>query len=132
MGITGKSVSTAAEKEIGKIDFLKKINIKKQIMFKIILFAFIFIFCSNSLYSQSTGIRKLVIVTFDGYRWKDVFRGADSALLFAAEKGKKDSAEFINRCWENNTIERREKLMPFFWKTFWRKRLQAPIRYGLQ
>lgn len=131
MGITGKSVSTAAEKEIGKIDFLKKINIKKQVMFKIILLAIIVISISFPAFSQKENKRKLIIVTFDGYRWKDIFRGADSALLFAAEKGKKDSAEFINRCWGNNTIERREKLMPFM-ENIWRKRPQTPIRYGLQ
>jgi len=58
MGITGQSVSTAAEE-----------------------------------------VRQLII-TFDGYRWKDVFRGADSVLLFASEKGKKDSAKFINNMGE--------------------------------
>jgi hypothetical protein len=33
-------------------------------------------------------VRQLIII-FDGYRWKDVLRGADSVLVFASEKGKK-------------------------------------------
>lgn len=70
------------------------------------------------LFSQKENSRKLIIITFDGYRWKDVFRGADSTLLFAAAKGKKDSAALINHFWGTNAIERRKKLMPFFWDVF--------------
>jgi hypothetical protein len=33
-------------------------------------------------------------------------------------KGRKDSAEMTGKYWGNNEIGRREKLMPFFWKTF--------------
>lgn len=61
--------------------------------------------------------RKLVIVTFDGYRWKDVFRGADSSLLFPKLTGSKDSARLVEAFWSPDRIERRRKLMPFFWQT---------------
>lgn len=85
-----------------------------RILFSVLLF----LLCSASLSAQRAGERKLVVVTFDGYRWKDVFRGADSALLFDAIKGKKDSAEYISRYWGKDQKERREKLMPFFWSSF--------------
>jgi len=87
-------------------------------MIKSCVAVLIFLLCYSSAFSQKENSRKLIIVTFDGYRWKDVFRGAGSALLFAAAKGKKDSAELIHNFWGNNEPERREKLMPFFWKTF--------------
>ncbi|HVW59020.1 MAG TPA: glycoside hydrolase family 2 TIM barrel-domain containing protein, partial [Puia sp.] len=61
--------------------------------------------------------RKIVVVTFDGYRWKDVFRGADSSLFFAGIARAKDSADRAAAFWGKNTTERREKLMPFFWST---------------
>lgn len=78
----------------------------------------IFLFCFSSAFSQKQDTRKLIVVTFDGYRWKEVFRGADSALLFAATEGRKDAADLINKYWGNSKSDRREKLMPFFWKTF--------------
>lgn len=81
----------------------------------------ILMICSFPVFSQKESNRKLIIITFDGYRWKDVFRGADSALLFSAVKGKKDSAGFVDKYWGDTEKERREKLMPFFWSSFGKK-----------
>ena len=39
-------------------------------------------------------------------------------MLFAKARGKEDFAELIDKYWGNNISERREKLIPFFWKTF--------------
>jgi hypothetical protein len=50
---------------------------------------------------------RLLIITFDGYRWKDVFRGADSVLLFAAEKEKKILLNSLINIW--GTIRLREE-----------------------
>lgn len=68
-------------------------------------------------HAQKTGERKLVVITFDGYRWEDVFRGADSTMLAKILKGKKDSAERMNLYWSANGMESRKKLMPFLWNT---------------
>lgn len=70
------------------------------------------------LFAQGNGNRKLVLITFDGYRWEDVFRGADSSMLFPKLKGVKDSAQYVKRFWGKDFKERREKLMPFFWNSF--------------
>src|ERR1700753_4024305 len=67
--------------------------------------------------AQAPGERKIVVVTFDGYRWKDVFRGADSALFFPKLTGSKDSARLVETFWGHDISERRRKLMPFFWNT---------------
>lgn len=83
-------------------------------------FLFATIILSGILLSQAQSAghnRKLVIVTFDGYRWKDVFRGADSSLFFDKLKGAKDSAEKVRTWWGADFVARRQKLMPFFWKT---------------
>jgi hypothetical protein len=87
-------------------------------MKKIVLF-FLSILSGSGLVLAQKGDqeRKIIVVTFDGYRWKDVFRGADSALLFASETGAKDSADRIAEFWGHDESERRQKLMPFFWKT---------------
>ena len=67
------------------------------------------------------GNRKLVVITFDGYRWEDVFRGADSTMLATALKGRKDSAAQLKKYWSRNGIESRQKLMPFLWSTIAKK-----------
>lgn len=55
----------------------------------------------------------LIIVTLDGYRWREVFEGADRKILFH-DKFVKDKS-VSTRFWDDNLKERREKLMPFLW-----------------
>lgn len=74
-------------------------------------------FFSSSLVCQTVADRKMIIITFDGYRWEDVFKGADSAMLVVSLKGKKDSVKTFNKYWSSNEAERREKLMPFLWRS---------------
>ena len=67
--------------------------------------------------AQSGHTDKLIIVTLDGYRWKELFRGADSAYLFGKKFNSQDSAGRMKKYWGENVQERREKLMPFIWNT---------------
>lgn len=64
---------------------------------------------------QQRKTKHLIVVTTDGYRWKEIFRGADSAKLFARRWFGMDSALKIQSYWAPDEKERREKLMPFFW-----------------
>jgi hypothetical protein len=59
---------------------------------------------------------KLVIVVMDGYRWQELFQGADSTILFSKEmnkSGRSDHAAY----WDANIETRKRKLMPFVWGT---------------
>lgn len=64
---------------------------------------------------------KLVVITFDGMRWKEVFRGADTSMLLPKLKGSKDSAWRMQRLWAADPELRRKKLMPFLWDTIAKK-----------
>jgi hypothetical protein len=57
---------------------------------------------------------KLFIITLDGFRWEEVFKGADSALINDAEVTV-DTA--INKAlyWDESAADRRKRLLPFFW-----------------
>lgn len=58
----------------------------------------------------------VILLTLDGFRWQELFEGADSAILFNDKEYIKDKsvrADF----WGASSIERRQKLMPFFWTT---------------
>lgn len=57
---------------------------------------------------------RLVIITFDGLRWQEVFTGADS-LLVGNPKYAADSEGLKAAYWRSTPEERRQALMPFIW-----------------
>ncbi|CAN5506336.1 hypothetical protein BH10BAC2_BH10BAC2_36910 [soil metagenome] len=58
----------------------------------------------------------VVIVTLDGMRWQEVFKGVDSALI-VNKKFTSDSQQVAKNFWSNAINERRAKLFPFLWNT---------------
>jgi len=59
--------------------------------------------------------KNVVIVTIDGFRWQEVFTGADRAYFKQSADGKPTDAE--RRFWREDASARREALLPFFWRT---------------
>jgi hypothetical protein len=57
---------------------------------------------------------KLFIITLDGFRWQEVFNGADSSLLFNAELTP-DTLVAQSLYWHHDDEIRRRRLMPFLW-----------------
>jgi hypothetical protein len=57
---------------------------------------------------------KLFIITLDGFRWQELFTGADSSLINDPSINIDTSMEKA-LYWSDNADERRAKLMPFFW-----------------
>lgn len=57
----------------------------------------------------------VVLVTFDGFRWQEVFTGADSSLM-RQQKALKDP-DLNLKYWRENGAERRKALLPFLWTT---------------
>jgi len=83
-------------------------------MKKLNLMLFILVI-SLQLHAQDHKTKNVVIVTLDGFRWQELFRGADSSLLNSKYTGSK--AEMKKRFWAETAEERRKKLLPFFWST---------------
>lgn len=65
----------------------------------------------NKIYPPSGNI---FIITLDGFRWQEVFNGADESLI-NNEKYTPDAETIKAMYWSANTENRRKKLMPFFW-----------------
>jgi hypothetical protein len=63
--------------------------------------------------------RHVVLVTLDGVRVQELFGGMDPVLASApeAQSGIYDIEVTRNRWWRDTPEERREALMPFFWRT---------------
>src|SRR6187551_668308 len=74
-----------------------------------------FLFYVSFLQSQQA--EYLIIITTDGFRWKEVFKGMDSAIANNSKFNQGDSSYIFEKYWSNNENERRKKLMPFFWNT---------------
>ncbi len=58
----------------------------------------------------------LVIVTLDGMRWQEVFKGVDSAII-VNKKFTRDSDAIVKKFWSDDINERRKKLFSFLWTT---------------
>lgn len=57
----------------------------------------------------------IVLVTLDGFRWQDLFHGADSGFM-RQQKSLKDS-RVKEKYWRAEESERRKALLPFLWTT---------------
>lgn len=75
-----------------------------------------FLACFGIFANAQNRTKNLVIVTLDGLRWQEVFRGADSVLTNNKEYNS-DKEGIIQKFWATTPIERRTKLMPFLWST---------------
>lgn len=65
-------------------------------------------------YAQPVRSENVVIVTLDGFRWQEVFTGADSLLSF--DSTARYSTKYIAaKFWSATEDDRRKKLLPFFW-----------------
>ena len=63
---------------------------------------------------QKSQPQNIFIVTTDGFRWQELFFGADSVLINST-KYTADTLLTKLQYWDTDYNERRKKLMPFFW-----------------
>lgn len=61
--------------------------------------------------------QNIIIITTDGLRWQDVFKGMDSVIANNSKFNEEDSAYIFKKYWSDEEKERRKKLMPFLWST---------------
>ena len=59
----------------------------------------------------------IIIITTDGFRWQEVFKGMDSAIANNSKFNQGDSEYIYKTYWADKENERRKKLMPFLWST---------------
>jgi Metalloenzyme superfamily len=77
---------------------------------------FFFLFCFSFVNAQEVKTENIILITLDGYRWQELFGGADEELINNKESSH-DTAELKKKFWAPTVGERRKKLMPFFWNT---------------
>jgi len=79
----------------------------------VLLMAAVFSFVTTSAQSPKK-TRHLFIITIDGFRWQEVFNGADP-LLIANTDYVRDTTLTRELYWDSTPELRRRRLMPFFW-----------------
>lgn len=86
---------------------------KKTFLFIAFLF-FVEVLCAQ------LKTKNVVVITLDGFRWQELFAGADSALL--NNKDYVHNPKSLSKAyWAATPEERRAKLLPFFWGTIARQ-----------
>lgn len=65
-------------------------------------------------YAQQNKTENVILITLDGFRWQELFNGADKELINNKEYAP-DTAELKKKYWRETSEERRKVLMPFFW-----------------
>ncbi|GGD59138.1 alkaline phosphatase family protein [Lacimicrobium alkaliphilum] len=80
-------------------------------MFRI-LFLSVLLFCCGI----ARGAHNVLLVTIDGVRWQEVFRGADPDLI-SHNKFVRDPDTLKAAFWDDNSHRRRQLLMPFLWNS---------------
>jgi len=66
--------------------------------------------------AQDHQTENIILITLDGLRWQEVFKGSDS--LMVDDTGMiKEAGSLLKEFWNENPVQRRKMLMPFFWQT---------------
>lgn len=80
------------------------------------LLLLLFIVSINSLCAQQQ-TQNIIIITTDGFRWQEVFKGMDTAIANNKEYNERDSEYIYKQYWNDDINERRKLLLPFLWTT---------------
>ena len=65
---------------------------------------------------SDSSTQNIFIITTDGFRWQEIFTGADSELI-NDQRFVADPALLKQLYWDPTAEGRRQKLLPFFWNT---------------
>jgi hypothetical protein len=68
----------------------------------------------SPVFSQLRKAENVIVITLDGFRWQELFSGADS-ILIRDSVYTEDREQMIAQYWDASPELRRRKLLPFFW-----------------
>ncbi|MGZ4962034.1 MAG: sulfatase-like hydrolase/transferase [Limisphaerales bacterium] len=84
---------------------------KRNTLLFVVIFAIVF-----SAHAEKRKTENVFLIISDGLRWQEVFRGAEGHLLNKTNGGVLNVDASRKQFWRETPEERREVLMPFFWK----------------
>ncbi|WKL48017.1 phosphoglyceromutase [Flavobacterium pectinovorum] len=69
----------------------------------------------TSLFSSAQKTENIIVITTDGFRWQEVFKGMDSQIANDKNFNQGDSTYIYKKYGSTDFKERRQKIMPFLW-----------------
>ncbi|MBP4140671.1 phosphoglyceromutase [Flavobacterium sp. P4023] len=82
---------------------------------------FLILLLFSAIHSKAQQAENIIIITTDGFRWQEAFKGMDENLARDKKFNQNDSSYIYKKYWAENPKERREKLMPFMWSVLAKK-----------
>lgn len=73
--------------------------------------------CSNKQSTNPKGLKteNVILITLDGVRWQEIFRGADKSIISNNIIDEMKAEKVEEKFWINDDNLRRKKLSPFLW-----------------
>lgn len=81
----------------------------------VVLVATFLVFNTGPIAVQQQNVENVILVTIDGLRWQELFGGADQRLINKEDGNVEQPQLTRERFWHDDSLERRQLLMPFFW-----------------
>jgi len=73
-------------------------------------------FClASGGHAESPKTRNVFLIISDGFRWQEVFEGAEADLMTESDGGVRDPKALRAQFWRDTPEARREALLPFVW-----------------
>ncbi|MFB9108392.1 phosphoglyceromutase [Flavobacterium gyeonganense] len=69
----------------------------------------------SSIFANAQKTENIIIITTDGFRWQEVFKGVDSEIANDKKFNQGDSTYIYKKYADSDFKESRKKIMPFFW-----------------
>ncbi len=86
----------------------------KPIKMKFVFCCFLLLISAAAIAQPASNAENIFIITTDGFRWQEVFTGADSELI--SNPRYVEDTSLLKQLYGDSTAElRRQKLMPFLW-----------------
>ncbi|MEZ0131368.1 phosphoglyceromutase, partial [Flavobacterium sp. LBUM151] len=77
--------------------------------------ALLILFILTNFLSHAQKTENIIIITTDGFRWQEVFKGMDAEIANDKKFNQEDSTYIYKKYGSADFKERRQKLMPFLW-----------------
>jgi hypothetical protein len=72
---------------------------------------------SFGVFAQQPNDHRVIVITTDGFRWQEVFKGLDAEIVKMKRFHHGDSLRLVEAYGAKSEAESRAKLMPFLWNT---------------
>ena len=113
----------------GTFSIQRLFNLKFPCMKYTLLLALAFI-SAFSRAQQNAKSENVILITLDGYRWQELFGGAQKKIL-NVKKYTGDIKKMKAEYWDRDAAKRRAKVMPFLWITIAQKgQIYGNRKYG--